>query len=226
VNVPVRLSGPSGKTITVGYATGDRTALAGADYDATSGTLTFSPGQTSRIVSVRVRGDALDEPDETFTIRLRDPSRTAIARGAATVTIVDDDPAPTVRIDDAAVTEGAAGTTTTIDVPVLLSAPSGRTVTVAYRTADGTASAGQDYLATSGTLTFSPGQTRRVVTLTILGDAEHEPAETFTVTLSSPSNVSVARGVATITIVDDDPAPPPLPDDPVDPADGGSPPAS
>jgi peptidoglycan/xylan/chitin deacetylase (PgdA/CDA1 family) len=213
VKVPVRLSAPSGKTISVGYTTGDGTALAGADYDATSGTLTFSPGQTSKTVSVPVRGDALDEPDETFAVRLRDPSRTAIARGTATVTIVDDDPAPSLRIDDATVTEGAAGTTTTLDVPVLLSAPSGRTVTVAYRTADATASAGQDYLAVSGTLTFAPGQTRRTVTLTVLGDDEHEATETLTVTLSSPSHASLARGVATITIVDDDPAPA-IPGDP------------
>jgi peptidoglycan/xylan/chitin deacetylase (PgdA/CDA1 family) len=213
VKVPVRLSAPSGKKISVGYTTRDGTALAGADYDATSGTLTFSPGQTSKTVSVPVRGDALDEPDETFTVRLRDPSRTAIARGTATVTIVDDDPAPSLQIDDATVTEAAAGTTATLDVPVLLSAPSGRTVTVAYRTADVTASAGQDYLAVSGTLTFSPGQTRRTVTLTVLGDDEHEATETFTVTLSSPSNASLARGVATITVVDDDPAPA-IPTDP------------
>jgi peptidoglycan/xylan/chitin deacetylase (PgdA/CDA1 family) len=224
--VPVRLSAPSGKTITVGYTTSDGTATAGADYDATSGTLTFSPGQTSRTVSVPVRGDALDEPDETFTVRLRDPSRTTIARSTATVTIVDDDPAPSLHVDDATVTEGAAGTVTTVAVPVRLSAPSGRTITVAYRTADGTAMAGQDHLAATGTLTFAPGQTRRTVTVTILGDDEHEGPETFTLTLSSPTNATLGRAVATVTIADDDPPPPPPADrpDPTDDLEGGDPP--
>jgi hypothetical protein len=111
-------------------------------------------------------------------------------------------------------------------------APSGRTITVAYRTVDGTATAGQDHLAASGTLTFAPGQTRRTVTVTVLGDDEHEGPETFNVTLSSPTNATLARAVATITIVDDDPPPPPLAEEPVDPdagadpEDGGSPPAS
>jgi peptidoglycan/xylan/chitin deacetylase (PgdA/CDA1 family) len=208
VEVPVRLSAPSGRTITVGYTTADGTAIAGTDYLATSGTLTFSPGQTSKTVRVVVRGDALDEPNETFTVRLRDPSRTSIARGTATVTIVDDDPVPTVDIEDAQVTEGAADTTTTVKVRVRLSAPSGRTVTVAYRTADGTAVANSDYLATSGTLTFSPGQTSKTLTLTVLGDDLHEDDETFTAVLSAPTHATVARGVATITITDDDPAPP------------------
>jgi peptidoglycan/xylan/chitin deacetylase (PgdA/CDA1 family)/carbon monoxide dehydrogenase subunit G len=209
VKVPVRLSAPSGKTITVGYVTADGTAIAGSDYTATSGTLTFSPGQTSKTVNVVVRGDDLDEPNETFTVRLKDPYRTSIARGTATVTIVDDDPAPTVRIDDVSGIEGAAGTTTKAKVPVRLSAPSGRTVTVYYATADGTATAGSDYTATSGTLTFSPGQTTKYVEVAVHGDDVHEGDETFTMTLTSPVNTSILRGTATVTIVDDDPAPPP-----------------
>jgi peptidoglycan/xylan/chitin deacetylase (PgdA/CDA1 family) len=209
VKIPVRLSAPSGRTVTVGYTTADGTAIAGTDYTAISGTLTFSPGQTAKTVSVAVRGDALDEPDETFTLQLRDPSRTSIARGTATVTIVDDDPAPTISIEDAAVTEGAAGSTTSVQVQVRLSAPSGRTVTVGYTTVDGTAIAGADHLATSGTLTFSPGQTSRTITLTVVGDDVFEGDETFGVVLSTPTNATLARSAATVTIVEDDPAPPP-----------------
>jgi hypothetical protein len=209
VKVPVKLSAPSGKTITVGYTTADGTAIAGTDYTATTGTLTFSPGQTSKTIAVKVIGDALDEPDEAFSVKLRDPSRTTIARGTGKVTILDDDPKPSVRVEDASVTEGAAGTTTTVKVPVKLSAPSGKTITVGYATADGTATAGIDYTATAGTLTFSPGQTSKTVTLTIRGDDVFEGDETFTLKLSSPTNVTVARGTSTITILDDDPPPPP-----------------
>jgi peptidoglycan/xylan/chitin deacetylase (PgdA/CDA1 family) len=209
VKVPVRLSAKSGKTVTVGFTTRDRTATAGSDYTAVSGTLTFSPGQTSKTVTVSVRGDDLDEPNEAFTVVLRDPHRTSISRGTATVTIVDDDPAPSVGIEDMSVTEGPAGTPTTVKVPVRLSAQSGKTVTVGYTTQDGTATAGSDYTATSGTLTFSPGQRTRYVEVTIVGDGVHEGDESLTVKLGSPHNVTVARGTATVTIVDADPPPPP-----------------
>lgn len=205
VDVPVRLSAPSGRTVTVDFATADGTATAGRDYVATSGTLTFAPGTTRRNVRVTVLGDALDEPDEAFVVHLRNPSRAKVTRGTATVTIVDDDPAPALSVADASVAEGAAGTTSTVTLPVRLSAASGRPVTVTVATADGTATAGRDYVALTTTLTFAPGERRKDITITVLGDDEHEGDETFQVLLSSPQHAVVGRGVATVTILDDDP---------------------
>jgi peptidoglycan-N-acetylglucosamine deacetylase len=203
----VRLSEPTSRTVTVDYRTIAGTATAGTDYRSASGSLSFAVGQTSRTIGARVIGDALDEPNETFSVRLSKVSGAAYQRREARVRIVDDDPPPRVRIRDVSVVEGAAGTPTTVSIPVELDAPSGRPVTVQYATADGTATAGEDYLAVAGTLSFSPGQTRYDLTITVLGDDAFEGDETFVLRLSAPTSATVARGAATITIIDDEPPP-------------------
>ncbi len=113
---------------------------------------------------------------------------------------------PSVSIADATVTEGNAGTVAATFM-VTLSAPSAQTVTVAYATADGTAVAGSDYVATSGTLTFDPGTVSQPVTVTVNGDALNEADETFFVNLGAPTNATIADGQGRGTIVNDDPAP-------------------
>ena len=92
----VRLSLALSETVTVGYATSDGTATAGSDYRATSGTLTFSAGQTSQRVSVPVLDDDLDEGSETLTLTLSNPSlsRVRLADATATGTISNTDRMP------------------------------------------------------------------------------------------------------------------------------------
>ena len=90
------------------------------------------------------------------------------------VTITDDDAAPSFSVDDPSVAEGDAGTAS-LTFTVTLSAASGKTVTVDYATADGTATtAGSDYTGTTGTLTFAPGETTKTVTVTVSGDITQE----------------------------------------------------
>ncbi len=199
----VTLSAASGRVITVTYATADGTATAGTDYVAASGTLTFAPGETTRTLTVTVNGDTLDEPDETFTVNLSNAVNATIADGQGVGTILDDDPEPTLSISDTSVTEGDGGTTTAV-FTVTLSAASGRVVSVTYATADGTATAGADYVAASGTLTFAPGETTRTLTVTVIGDTLDEPDETFTVNLSNAVNATIARGQGVGMILDDD----------------------
>src|SRR5262249_11751978 len=95
----VSLSAASGQTVTVGYATADGTQAAGSDYQAASGTLTSAPGETSQAVTVLVNGDTLNEPDETFTLDLANPTNATIAVGAGTGTIRNDD-AVTLSVND------------------------------------------------------------------------------------------------------------------------------
>lgn len=211
VSVPVTLSQPTSRKVTFTYRTVDGTAVSGKDFVATSGTITFAVGQTKAHVPVRVLGDALDEPSEKFRVELSTPSGATISRGAGVVRILDDDPPPSVRVVDVAVTEGDAGTTTTARVPVRLSAPSGRKITVGYTTEDGTARSGVDYVARAGTVTFAPGQTAAHVDVTVIGDAATESNETFRVTLTTLTNVVAGRTRASVTITDDDPPPPPPP---------------
>jgi hypothetical protein len=203
---PVTLSTVSEQTVTVDYTTSDGTALAGSDYAAASGTLTFAPGVTTQNILVAVNGDTTSEPNEAFNVTLATPSNATLADSTATGGIADDDIAPSLSIGSVSQAEGNSGTTT-FSFPVTLSAPSGRTVTVNYATSNGTANAGSDYGATSGTLTFAPGVTSQIVNVPVTGDASSEPDETFTVTLSAPFNATLTAPTATGTIVNDDTAP-------------------
>lgn len=200
----VTLSKSSSSPVTVSYATADGTAVAGQDYAATAGTITFSAGQTSKTVKVAVIGDTVVEPDETFTVTLSNPSGATISRATATGTIRNDDVAlPAVSIADATKSEGSSGTSN-LGFTVTLSQASSSTVTVKYVTANGTAVAGQDYIAGSGTITFSAGQTSKTVNVAISGDTAAEPDETFTVSLSGPAGATIADGIGAGTIVNDD----------------------
>jgi hypothetical protein len=124
--------------------------------------------------------------------------------------------APTISIDDVSTPEGSPeGNDHFVSVPVLLSEVSPVAVTVNWATSDGTATGGKandpqmDYESNAGTLTFAPGETSKNVDILIDGGVSPEPSETFTITLSSPVNATIARGVATVTIINDDVPPPP-----------------
>src|SRR5262249_10473871 len=155
---------PSYQSITVNYATADGSATAGSDYTAASGTLTFSPGQTSKTVSVPVADDTTDKPDETFDVNLSSPTNATFGSATGVGTILDNDAPVQISVADLTVTEGDSGSSSAT-FTVTLSAASGWTVTVNYATANGSALAGSDYTATSGTLTFSPGQTSKTVSV-------------------------------------------------------------
>jgi hypothetical protein len=203
----VSLSAASGWTVTVNYATQDSTAVAGSDYTATAGTLTFAPGETTKTVSVPVIDDAAVENDEAFFVNLSGASNAGIADSQGQATIVDDDP-PLMSISDATVTEGNSGTTDAT-FTVTLSKPWTAPVTVGWATADGTAVAGSDYTAETGSLTFAPGETTKAITVAVRGDTTDEPDEMFLVNLSNPSNATITDGQGAGTITDDD-APPTL----------------
>jgi glucose/arabinose dehydrogenase len=199
----VSLSAAVAQTVTVQYATADGTAVAGSDYAPVTGTLTFPPGTVTRTVSVPILGDVLDEDDETFTLDLSNPTNATIADGQGLGTITDDDPLPALFVDDCASREGNAGSVP-CDFAVMLVPVSGRTVTVAYATANGTATAGTDYLAASGVVTFLPGVTQQVVSVSVLGDAAIEGDESFFLDLSAPANATLSDAQGTGTILDDD----------------------
>ena len=310
------LSHASSRTVTVDYATSDGTAVAGSDYTAASGALTFNAGDTSQTVQVTVLTDSEDESQETLTLTLSNPSQATLddATGTGTIEngesssgIQEDPPAETpvvlltgsfgnmpadhdgsnftfqltfsenvkagyARIQDDAFTvsggtiasasrktpgsnqgwtvevdpEGngsvsitlpettdcdASGAICTDDSRKLsqstsatvagppaisvsdatvqeaegavlvftatLSHASSRTVTVDYATSDGTAVAGSDYTAASGTLTFNAGDTSQTVQVTVLTDSEDESQETLTLTLSNPSQATLDDATGT-----------------------------
>ncbi len=114
---------------------------------------------------------------------------------------------PTVALSAATVSVGKAAGSATLNAT--LSAASPVTVTVNYATSDSSASAGSDYSATNGTLSFAPGVTSLPISVPILNDPSDEPNETLTLTLSAPAGARLGTpSAATITITDDDATPP------------------
>jgi hypothetical protein len=204
----VTLSAPSLDPITVRYRTVDGFAVAGRDYTAVSGTLTFLPGDTRKPINVPIIGDRLEEQDEFFFVILSNPQNTTLTDKYYGVgTIVNDDGGgpPRLLISDTLVLEGNAGTQTAV-FTVLLSRVTNSVVLVNYKTADGTATtANNDYVAKTGVLTFAPGTTTKTISITVNGDTIHEPNETFLVKLFGARNAAIADGSGVGTIIDDDP---------------------
>jgi hypothetical protein len=201
---PVWLSCPvPGAAVTVNYATVNGTAIAGSDFSAVSGTLTFPPGVINGTIDAPVLGDSLDEAVETFFVDLSNPTNAVIASGRGTASIEDDDPHPVVAIGNVTVMEGNAGTFSAV-LQVSLSATSGQTASVAYATQDGTATTPSDYTATNGVLTFGPGVVSQNVDVPIVGDTVWERDESFFVNLSVPQNLTVGDGEGEVDIVDDE----------------------
>ncbi|OFW79562.1 MAG: hypothetical protein A2Z48_09370 [Actinobacteria bacterium RBG_19FT_COMBO_70_19] len=202
------LSVPSASTVTVDYATVDGSAVAPGDYAAGSGTVTFNPGQISKQVTIQVQGDTAIETTEIFSVTLSNPTNATLAgSGSAIGTITNDDALPSISIAAATVAEGNTGNTAFV-FNLTLSAPSASTVTVDYATVDGSAVAPGDYTAGSGTVTFNPGQISKQVVVQVKGDTLNETTEIFSVTMSNPTNATLAgSGSAIGTITNDDAIP-------------------
>jgi hypothetical protein len=196
-------------SLTVDWSTEDGTAAAPTDYTSRSGTITFSRRMSSVTVTVPVKGDLLDEVDESFTVHLSNltggPGTIGDATGVGTIS--DDDAMPSVSVWDGFATEGDAGTAD-LTYTVVLSAPSGRVVDVDWATVDGTAAEPADYVSASGTVSFNPGETSKTVTVAVVGDEVAEGNETFGLALSAPANAAVSVAAGTGTILDDDGAAP------------------
>ena len=201
-SLTVTLSPSSSTAVTVDYDTGDLTATAGSDYTGTSGSLTFDPNETSKTITINTLQDTLVESDETFEVQLSNPGNATIGVAAGVVTITDDDTGgggPTLSIADLTVTEGGSAAFT-----ITLSEVVSNNVVISYQTANGSATAGSDYTARSGTVVFRPGDTIKTRTVMTVQDSLSESIETFTMTLSNPVNATLGQSVGTATINDDD----------------------
>ena len=188
-----------------------------ADYTPSANLeLTIPAGETDStgVVTITAVDNAVDAPNKTVTVSATAENTQGVtAPQDVTLTILDDEgpPLPELSIDDVSVTEGGPGDSATLEFTVTLNTaatePVTETVTVDWETADGTAEAGADYTAGSGSLTFGAGETGKTVTVTVTGDDMDEPDETFTVTLSNAPGATLAKAVGTGTITDDDDEP-------------------
>lgn len=196
----VNLSAAYGQPVTVAYATANGSATAGGDYQATSGTLTIPAGQTKGTITAQVKGDRLGEANETFSMNLSNPANATIVDGQGVTTIMDDE--PRINIGDVTKAESKQGQTTLFTFTVTLSTAYDQSVTMSFKTANGTATTGNsDYVAKTGTLTFAPGETTKTITIEVKGDSKREAHESFFVDLynnSINSLFSKNRGLGTI----------------------------
>ena len=199
--------GATDQRVTVDYKPGTGTAMAGTDYTAiAAGTLTFAPDEPSKTITVMVQGDDVSEPDETVVIELSSPSNATIAEGTATGTIIDDDASRlSIEAGAASVDESEPLIfTVSLDPPI-----DDEQVTVDLTTA-GTATAGTDYMAVPGTLTFTAGEGSKTITVAVADDDDYELDETVEVELRNPKptgSVVIETGVAMVTIEDNDDSP-------------------
>ncbi len=189
--------------VSVNYSTSTDTATAGVDFTSTSGTLNFGAGVISLTFQVPILDPGISGGTRSFNVNLSNPHGGGATLDLATaqVTILDNDPPPpAISIGNAGVTEAIYGSIDAVFTVTLGSAVS-VPLTVQFATADGTATAGADYVAESGTLTFAAGQTSAQVHVPVKSDFIQESDETFTVTLSNPSGgATLGTAVGTGTI--------------------------
>lgn len=196
----VNLSAASTETLSVTFATENGSATAGSDFQANAGTLTFGPGETSKTITVLVKGDRLGEPNETFIVNLSGATNATIADGQGVGTILDDE--PRISINDVSKKEGKKSQTMQFTFTVTLSVAYDQPVTMSYQTVNDTATMSDgDYTAKSGTLTIKPGETTKTITIAVKGDSKKEANETFYLDLfglSSNALFTKNRGLGTI----------------------------
>jgi len=188
-----------GGTATVGT---DYTQTGAASFSGTTGSVTFAAGATTATVTIDPTADKIVERNETVALSLASGTGYVIGGTPAVIgTIVNDD-SPTINLSaDRTVVEGTTSPQT-VSYTLTLSDASTKTITVQYATANGTAAAGLDYTSVTGTLTFNPGVTSQVINIPILNDSINEADETFTLTLSSPTNVNLGTATTVTTITD------------------------
>jgi hypothetical protein len=211
LSIPVFLTEASTSSVTVHYTTANGSALAGQDYVAQSGILTFAPGTTQQSILVAVIGDAVVESNETFTVTLSDPSAGAsILDGSATGTILNDDVASAVlsiAATSADKREGQPGSTPFTFTVTRTGDLSG--AASAQWAVTGAAVTGADFagrVLPTGTVSFAAGENSKLISIGVAGDTAVESNEAFSVTLSNPGAGTILGTASATGIIRNDDA--------------------
>ena len=209
----VSLSAASGNSVTVSFLTGGATATGGTcaasgfDYRANPSPLTIAPGQPSGTLAVPICDDVVREGNESFQVGLTGATNATIQDNVGVATITDDEPLPALSITRGVDTKEGLDA---VFVVHLGGPQTIQTVSVHFATGPGTATTGAcpgrtplplgDYVAQTGTLTFTPSVTSQQIVVPICSDRVSDPDEVFTVTLSTPVNARIANATGAATI--------------------------
>lgn len=202
---PIELSQASTRTVSVNFATTDITAMAGTDYEATNGSLVLLPGVTNVSVAVTVFADGLQEGSKSFALTLSGLLNATMGDSQGLGTIYDGTQG--VLQFSAATYSGLESATGAV-ITVTRTGGALGNVSVPFTARAGTATAGTDFIATNGILTFNNGVTSRSFTVPLLNDASPESSETVLLALGNPTGTTLGSpNAATLTVTDDDSAP-------------------
>ena len=184
------LSPPQAQVVTVDYAVTGGTATRDIDYTLADGTLTFNPGETSKTINIGIMDDDVGEDDETIVVTLSNPIGGEVKLGSITTLTytINDRPVVGFESDSTVAVMEDLGP---IVITVKLSYSYKETVTVDYAGIGGTATAGDDYIMTPGTLTFAPGEISKTISIELVDDMVLEDAETIVIELSNPTNATL-----------------------------------
>jgi hypothetical protein len=209
--IVVTLSYAFNQTVTVAYATSDGTAVAGTDYQATNGTLTFNPGDVVQSFQVPIYDDGLPGPNKTVNLTLSNPTNATLGSpSTAVLTIIDDTPLPQPSVAFSSSSYSVNESAGTATITVTLSASSSLPVNVYYTTSDGTATEPDDYQGASGLLSFAPGEVSQSFTVSVTDNGVPGPSKTVNLALSYPQNAMLGSpSMAVLTIVNDNLVPAP-----------------
>lgn len=185
----------------VNFDTENLSAVAGRDYESTTGTLNFEAGETTQELIVPVVGNTQSQGDRAFLVNLSSPSENATIGDNQGIGIIEDDDRLSVSVENIQAIEGEAATFT-----IGLSIASEEPVIVEYSTTGDTAVDGEHFEGTSGELTFAPGELEQTVTVETIDNEEINPDREFLLELTSVSGAEIAAdmGTATATITDND----------------------
>lgn len=213
LSLRVTRTGGSAGAVSARYATADGTAVAGRDYTATSGTLSWADGDgAAKTVRVPLLDDTEVEAEERFSLSLSEAGGgAALGQATATIRLSSEDQAPVNagKLGFTAASAEAAETAGTLSVAVARTGGSGGAVSVKYATADGSAVAGSDYSAVSGTLSWADGETgSKTIAVPLLDDTAVEGVEQFSLKLSEPGgNAGLEQAELSVRLSSNDQAP-------------------
>lgn len=200
----ISLPAPQAAAVSVTWTAAGGSAAIPSDVRAATGTVTFQPGAMAATALVAVKGDTRIESDEQFYVTLSNPVGATIADGLAVGRILDDesDAGTSLSVGDVSIVEGDMGRRK-LAFTVTLSGPAAGAVSATYATVAGTAM-GADFVGATGSVSLTPTQRSKVVTVLIKGDLAAEPGEDFVLQLSDPVGATLWRGAATGHITNDD----------------------
>jgi hypothetical protein len=204
VTVTTELTAPTGDAVTVPFTVSGTATGGGVDHDLADGVFVIASGRLTDTVTFLVVDDNLYEPGESVVVTLGQPSNAIPGTpDQQTITILNNDPRPEVAFSSPTFT--VKEDVESVTITVTLTGATALTATVDYAIEDGTATAGDDYVAVSSTLTFTPGITSLAYSISILDDIQPEPRETASLILSNPGHAVIGdNNPATLTILDDD----------------------